>query len=758
MRIQCKSFQIATNQFSIFDGCKKIMADINDGIYEYNTDGIIFTPIALGVGANRVGEQEGELPKNKRTWVHSFKWKPPQYNTIDFLVRAKHDLNGRPEIHAFAQSGMQLAADQNIVQYKTYELFCGFDKLKDGFINPFQDILDGKIHDQRGPDEKTYKPMRFIPTQPYDDNAGFCNATLHMDGSGKLVAQTEEGEYFDDNMIVEFRYDMEREGLFRWVPLRVRYDKTAELLAGGANYGNAYKTANSNWRSIHLPITEDMITSGKDIPEIVDDNDVYYNDKGGETTTQGLRDFHNKFVKRALILAVSHKGNSLIDFAVGRGGDLAKWKDAQLGMVFGVDVSKANIQNRKTGACARYLDMCRTNRDMPAALFLEGNSALNLRDGAAFKTDKEKMVARAVFGNGPKDRSVLGEGVYKQYGVGQNGFNVASVQFALHYFFENEITLHGFLRNVAECTKVGGYFVGTCYDGKTVFEMLRGKLRGESVALYTDDSKRSKMFEMTRQYDETGLPEDEQSLGYGIDVWQESINKPFREYLVNFDFLVRMMENYGFALVQKDEAKKLGLPDGTGMFKDLFRQMTDEIKREPHRANNYRMASKMTELEKRISFLNRYFVFRKVAHVANLAKLTKYLQDHVSETVEPEEEEFKVGKPGQEPKQPVATFIRKINTEPFVIGEYVPVDEHMHGSPLDGKEPSRESASKRIESAPDQAVIETLSVQGPPGVQLQTNAAVERAATTIAEISQDTLQQQPIMQKIRIKKPKINIL
>ena len=43
---------------------------------------------------------------------------------------------------------------------------------------------------------------------------------------------TEEGEVFQDNTIVEFSYDLnEANPLYRWKPLRVRYDKTAEFRA-----------------------------------------------------------------------------------------------------------------------------------------------------------------------------------------------------------------------------------------------------------------------------------------------------------------------------------------------------------------------------------------------------------------------------------------------------------------------------------------------------------------------------------------------
>ena len=68
-----------------------------------------------------------------------------------------------------------------------------------------------------------------------------------------------------------------------------------------------------------------------------------------------MRDFHNKYVKRKLIKAVSKRGDTLIDFAVGKGGDMPKWIDAKLDFIFGVDISPDNIDNVMDGAYARYL-------------------------------------------------------------------------------------------------------------------------------------------------------------------------------------------------------------------------------------------------------------------------------------------------------------------------------------------------------------------------------------------------------------------
>ena len=35
--------------------------------------------------------------------------------------------------------------------------------------------------------------------------------------------------------------------------------------------------------------------------------------------------------------------------------------------------------------------------------------------------------------------------------------------------------LHNFLTNIAECTKLGGYFIGTSYDGRKIWNILQHK-------------------------------------------------------------------------------------------------------------------------------------------------------------------------------------------------------------------------------------------------------------------------------------------
>jgi hypothetical protein len=365
-----------------------------------------------------------------------------------------------------------------------------------------------------------------------------------------------------------------------------------------------------------------MLSTGEGIPkpESVGE-DIYYNRRSTESTTRGLRDFHNLYVKMRLISGTSNRKDTLIDFAVGKAGDLSKWRTAKLQFVFGVDVSKDNIMNRQDGACARYLGEVTKYGNMFDALFLHGNSAQNIRSAEAFDGHKEKMIARAVFGEGPKVRADLGDSVYKAYGIAQEGFNISSCQFALHYFFENVRSMHNFVRNVAECTRVGGVFVGACWDGKTIFNLLRNKSCGDAFSI---SQYGTRIFQITKMYDYTAFPDDELSLGYSVSVYQESIGQHIVEYLVNFDFFRRVMENYGFVLMNREEATQFGFPNGgTGMFKGLYYDMMAEISRDP--TNKYGTAPEMTEDEKFISFLNRYFIFRKVRHVA-AEKITKLIE------------------------------------------------------------------------------------------------------------------------------------
>ena len=613
--IKAKEFYPVSSEDSMFSGCDAILGKAADNGFDYHTDGLIISPAYNGVGSDKPRHAG---PKTRITWDQSFKWKPPEQNTIDFLVTTTKDTTGADIVKTIYEDGLNMESGSQLTEYKTIQLRCGFDENDErhGFTNPCQDILDDKLpqfSEERV--KRGYKPVQFCPTDPFDSEAGICNIELKKDASGanQMFTVEEDADVFGDLTIVEFRYDLAAKPGWRWIPLHVRYDKTTEMMQGKQNFGNAFHVANDNWKSIHNPISEDMIRTGANIPSIMSNEDVYYNNSTGKFKTDNMKNFHNLFVKRSLIKGVTNRGDTLIDYACGKAGDLPKWIDAQLSFVFGVDIHKDNLENRLNGACARVLNMRKKNKYVPDALFVNGNSSNNIIDGSAMLNDKAKQITGAVFGKIPKDPKILDKGPIRLYGKGADGFNVSSCQFALHYFLESPDTLKGFMKNLAECTKVDGYFIGTAYDGKKIFELLRDKERGESLQIVQDEVK---VWEVTKQYANGTFNDDNSSsIGYRIDVYQDSINKIFSEYLVNFDYLNKVMSLYGFELIDRMTAGKFGLPNASGLFDELFRSMQLELKKSKSKGNEYGTAASMSEYEKRISFLNRYFVYKKIRTV-----------------------------------------------------------------------------------------------------------------------------------------------
>ena len=95
----------------------------------------------------------------------------------------------------------------------------------------------------------------------------------------------DNSEVFEGDMIVEFKFDKDKDEGWQWIPIRVRHDKTADYKRGNRNYGNAYHVAESVWKSIHNPITRELITSDdKEIKITIFSDEVYYKNKQKTTT------------------------------------------------------------------------------------------------------------------------------------------------------------------------------------------------------------------------------------------------------------------------------------------------------------------------------------------------------------------------------------------------------------------------------------------------------------------------------------------
>ncbi len=627
--VAVKQFQFATpNNKTIFTACSRVL----DTTRIYNTDGLILTPNTLPLP-----QKPGE------TFYEQFKWKPSHDNTIDFLIKFEKDVSlsnvDKITTGIHPQTG-------ETVRYKTLRLYVGSDK-DPAFDNPRNTILDEQNIPYKKQQGTRYKPVLFNPLDFPDTMANTCNLLVEFDSeTGEEYVITDVSrEPIKDSSIIEMRYDPLKDSGWRWIPVRVRHDKTERLLKGIiAKTLNSEKVANSVWNSIHDPITESMIRTGNDEPTEDEikaliksrESDVskkYYERKASEEDImliRGMLDFHNKYIKNNVIYkSLLKEGNkTVLDVACGKGGDLYKWIMGKARAVIGVDTAGENILNNKDGAYKRYLESIiefGKNR-VPVISFIIGDSSRSLINGEAGATPEERDMLRSIFGKFDPEGPVPSYIENNMAGIARAGVDIAVCMFALHYFFENSGTLNGILKNIKDSVKVGGYFAGCAFDGDKVFNLLKNTEYGHSKSGKEGDVP---IWTITKNYNKEELISDESSIGLAIEVEFISIGTPHKEYLISFPYFEKKMKEIGFELLDSEESNKLGLRNSTNTF-DV----------------SYEMATKsgrkfvMPESVKQFSFLNRWFIFKRVEEKDNvdISEINKELNKVSSESAEKREE------------------------------------------------------------------------------------------------------------------------
>jgi hypothetical protein len=230
-------------------------------------------------------------------------------------------------------------------------------------------------------------------------------------------------------------------------------------------------------------------------------------------------------------------------------------------------------------------------------IFVVGNSAKNYVNGDAGMTDEDKNILRSVLGRvrpmGSIPPMVDKEGASRL----KLGVDCMSCMFAIHYFFQSPETLRGFIKNIGDNLKVGGYFIGACFDGEKVFDLLRGLSKGGARVGSDNDIT---LWKITKEYDEDEFPEGDESLGLPISVDFVTTGDIGREFLVNMKTLENALKQVGCELLSGDELKKVKLTHSTNTF-DVSYDMAKK------NGEKYIMADAI----KQFSFLNRWFVFQR---------------------------------------------------------------------------------------------------------------------------------------------------
>ncbi len=157
-------------------------------------------------------------------------------------------------------------------------------------------------------------------------------------------------------------------------------------------------------------------------------------------------------------------------------------------------------------------------------------------------------------------------------------FDVVTSMFAFHYMFATEESFETILTSIKNNLKVGGYFIGCLFDNKAVTEMM-----GPNGSFESADGS----FKIVRK-----TPPTRYLFGNRIEVFMNEtvLDLPTDEFLVDFDQLVEVFHNEGLVLEE------------TSMFDVGYSAWREE----------YGNGNELSAVQQKISFLNRYFVFKRV--------------------------------------------------------------------------------------------------------------------------------------------------
>lgn len=521
-----------------------------DTQYEYHVDGIILTPSDMAVGAfykNR--------PHLKNTfggtWKKTFKWKPPEENSVDMLVT----FHERTFI-------------EGVGYCMVSSLKVGTQISKDDEVEPFS-ILDNR-----------FKPKSGVTSRRF----GVANLLLKTrDG----FPHASNGDVIYNNTIVEFSYSNEE-----WVPMRVRADKSAlyartKSIAGTANM---YTTAMNVWRSIQYPVSKEIFENPallNDLPQDLD-AEVYYARAVSRNASLMLpmNIFHNQGIKSRLFREMRRvAGPHLVEIACGKGGDIQKWTDSKFSRVIGIDSSTDNLLNGNDGAYKRLHQLKaepKNRSQVPDTVFLHKD----MREPWDSLREITHTGLRNLFnicrGNVNKD-DIEVAAVKKFYNSLSNSADVVSCQFAIHYFFCSQEHLSTFCENVARVIKPGGYFIGTCMDGRIVENRLK-----DSDGIMEGVIDGNLVWRIKRMYD----PNETSRVSRKISVFLETINQALEECIVDMDLLEQELAKHDIVPLTSSELEEVSLPDYS--FRDWY---DNKLALHP--------------VLKDFSFMNRWFLFKK---------------------------------------------------------------------------------------------------------------------------------------------------
>ncbi|XP_010931870.1 mRNA cap guanine-N(7) methyltransferase 1 [Elaeis guineensis] len=215
----------------------------------------------------------------------------------------------------------------------------------------------------------------------------------------------------------------------------------------------------------------------------------------------------NNWVKSVLIQLYARRGDSVLDLACGKGGDLIKWDKAKIGYYVGVDIAEGSIKDCRT----RY------------------NSDADQQQ----RRKKFSFPARLICADCYEAR-------LDKYLRDDAPYDICSCQFALHYSWSTEARARRALAHVSALLRPGGTFIGTMPDANVIIKRLReaeGLEFGNSVYwICFDEEYAQKKFKSSNPF----------GIKYKFHL-EDAVDCP--EWIVPFNLFKSLAEEYDLELV-----------------------------------------------------------------------------------------------------------------------------------------------------------------------------------------------------------------
>lgn len=571
--------QLTSND--ILKNCDEILS--NKDSYDYHIDGLIFTPTKIPVLAAYANKPVEVDNINNLSWNKVLKWKPPDENTIDFIVieQGKHKLETDGKVYK---------------EYSLNVVFNSMDMEPISIANGIQYMFNTK---NRVVDKNVYSLKQFT----VDD----IPQSVYIEAVNNKCF-TSKNEEILNNSVVEFSYDNSIliSNKKKWKPLRIRHDKNKIYNFGKGELNktaNSYFVAMNIWRSITNEVSTDMISGKQDfdvnIKTYLTGLDVYYKRSisSHNLISSKMNQFHNHIVKADLYkVSVDTKNKSLLELACGQASDLNRWIANNFTKVLGIDYTLDNITNPRSGAYSRFLNskMYTNNSTM---LFAAGDCSKPIRNGkASDNIDTEsKELLKYIFDRNKNSNK------FDRIRNFPTKFDVVSCMFSVHYFFENEEKLDGFIKNIAENIAEKGKFILTFMDK----DLVKKILEPDGKAIGKDHISNATVWAIIRNPDyniNTSVVYNQK-----IDVFIENTGRLISENLVDLNILRSKLSKFNIQFVESQT------------FEETFKNKKFEIDKIPENKRTQKQKRDKTTIDtldeddnlKRFSFLNRWCIFEK---------------------------------------------------------------------------------------------------------------------------------------------------